>query len=221
MRGKDYRLLDRPEIQVRLHLPPDQQFSRPESHLVSTLYDCPQVPIGPAGVRCRVVVATHPALKTKSQVGVERDGVVYELFFTKLPQDAFTAADVVALYLHRGAFETALADEDLEQDPDRWCSHSADGQQLWQVISQWVWNLRLELGHQLAPEPVRTVSRLRRQESLRLIARLLEVGYAAAEVALPFKQGCFSGRDFVLQPDGMLRCPGFAGTLRDGTTHRS
>ena len=38
--------------------------------------------------------------------------VVYELFFTHLPQNAFTASDVVALYLHRGAFEPVLADED-------------------------------------------------------------------------------------------------------------
>src|SRR5262249_42618097 len=72
MRGKDYQLLDRPEIQGRLHLPPDQQFSRPESPLVRTLYDCKEVPIGPSGTSCRVVVATHPAGKTKSQVGVER-----------------------------------------------------------------------------------------------------------------------------------------------------
>lgn len=41
MRGKDYQLLERAEIQARLHLPPDQQFSRPESGLVRTLYDCP------------------------------------------------------------------------------------------------------------------------------------------------------------------------------------
>jgi hypothetical protein len=38
--------------------------------------------------------------------------VVYELFFTQLPQGAFTACDVVALSLHRGAFEPTLADED-------------------------------------------------------------------------------------------------------------
>src|SRR6266496_2255655 len=52
----------------------------------------------------------------------------------------------------------ALADEDLEQDPDRWCSHTANGQEAWQIISPWVWNLRLELGHQLAPDPVRTTA---------------------------------------------------------------
>src|SRR5438552_14110781 len=50
----------------------------------------------------------------------------------------------------------ALADEDQEQDPDRWCSHTAMGQEAWQIVSQWVWNLRLELGHQLHPDPVRT-----------------------------------------------------------------
>src|SRR2546429_1792094 len=67
----------------------------------------------------------------------------------------FTASDVVELYLHRGAFETTLADEDQEQDPDRWCSHTASGQEVWQIVSQWIWNLRLELGHQLQPDPVR------------------------------------------------------------------
>jgi hypothetical protein len=49
---------------------------------------------------------------------------------------------------------------DQEQDPDRWVSHAASGQEAWQLISQWVWKLRLELGHQLQPESVRTVSRL-------------------------------------------------------------
>jgi hypothetical protein len=59
-----------------------------------SLYDCPEIPVGPEGVLCRVVVATHPTSKKKSSVGVTRSGVVYELFFTTLPQQAFTAADV-------------------------------------------------------------------------------------------------------------------------------
>src|SRR6266567_1726239 len=42
----------------------------PPSQLVRSLYDCPDVPVGPAGVHCRVVVATHPAGKKKSRVGV-------------------------------------------------------------------------------------------------------------------------------------------------------
>ncbi len=162
--------------------------------------------MGSESVSCRVVVATHPASDKKSPVGVTRAGVVYELFFTNLPQYAFTASDVVELYLHRGAFEPQLSDEDSEQDPDRWCSHSAWGQECWQVVSQWVWNLRLELGHQLAPEPLRTTefapACLEAKEQLPHTC-----GYGKPEVAAAFKAGRFSGQDFTLQPDGTLRCP--------------
>ncbi len=210
MRGKDYTVLDQESIQSRLHLPADQQFSRSESDLVRQLYDCPDVLVGPKGVRCRVVVATHPAPEKKSRIGHTRKGVVYELFFTHLPQDAFTAADVVALYLHRGAFEPTLADEDLEQDPDRWCSHSPAGQEAWQIINQWVWNLRLELGHRLHPDPLRTTEfapacPLAQEETVDTPSPV--PGYGPPDVALPWKQGRFSGRDFALQPDGTLRCP--------------
>ena len=104
--------------------------------MVRALYDCPDVPVGPDGASCRVVVATHPAGKKKSSVGVTCAGMVYELFLTRLPQQAFTTSDVVALYLHRGAFETTLADEDQEQDPDRWVSHTARGQEVWQLIRE-------------------------------------------------------------------------------------
>jgi hypothetical protein len=206
MRGKDYSLLDRAEVQARPSLPPDQQVTHPESGIVRTLYDCPDLPVGPKGQCCRVVVATHPTSKTKSRVGIERSGVVYELFLTGLPQSAFTAADVVALYLHRGAFENALADEDIEQDPDRWCSHSTWGQECWQIVCQWVWNLRLELGHQLQPDPVRTTEfapALQEQASSLSPTQ----GYGPVAEALPWKAGRFSGRDFVQEPDGTLRCP--------------
>ena len=52
---------------------------------------------------------------------------------TTLPSLAFTASDVLDLYLHRGSFETVLADEDDEQDSDRWYSHTPWGSEL--VIS--------------------------------------------------------------------------------------
>src|SRR2546430_3885939 len=203
--GKDYTVLDHPLVQARLHLPPDQFQQRPESQLVRSLYDCPGVPVGPEGVPCRVVVATHPASTKKSPVGLTREGVVYELFFTKLPQQVFTASDVVELYLHRGAFEPQLSDEDTEQDPDRWCSHSAWGQECWQVISQWVWNLRLELGHQLHPDPVRTTEFAPALPPPSPHAAPAS-GYAPPEVGLPWKAGRFSGQAFALQPDGTLRC---------------
>jgi hypothetical protein len=210
MRGKDYTVLDHPLVQTRLRLPPDQLQHRAESQVVRSLYDCPEVPVGPAGVKCRVVVATHPAGTQKSRVGVTRAGVVYELFFTTLPQQAFTACDVVELYLHRGAFEPALADEDLEQDPDRWCSYAAWGQECWQIVSQWVWNLRLELGHQLKPTPLRTT------EFAPAIAPVKEQatdspapasGYGPPATATAWKAGRFTGSDFAFQSDGTLRCP--------------
>ncbi len=205
-RGKDYTVLDRPEVQSRLHLPADQQFSRSESGVVRQLYDCPDVPVGPKGVRCRVVVATHPAAEKKSRIGRTRKGVVYELFFTHLPQDAFTASDVVALYLHRGAFEPVLADEDQEQDPDRWCSHAPAGQEAWQIVSQWVWNLRLELGHVLEPTPMRTTEFAPPVKETTAEQAPVQ-GYGKPSVALPWKAGRFSGQDFALQPDGALYCP--------------
>ena len=210
MRGKDYQILKRAEVQARLKLPPDQHLTHAESGMVRALYDCPNLPLGSEGMRCRLVVATHQAGATKSRIGVTRSGVVYELFLTKLPQSAFTASEVVALYLHRGAFENALADEDLELDPDRWVSHTATGQECWQIVSQWLWNLRLELGHQLAPDPVRTtefapaiVPAREQQTPTQAPAQ----GYGPAAVALPWKAGRFSGQDFALQPDGTLRCP--------------
>ncbi len=155
-RSQDYHLLERGEEQTRLHLPPDQQIIHPESGVARALYDCPAVSISGHSPPCRIIFATHPALEKKSRVVSTRAGAVYELFLTALPQDAFTVADVVALYLHRGAFEPALSDEDQEQNPDRWCSHVVCGQECWQIVCQWVWNLRLELGHHLSPEPVRT-----------------------------------------------------------------
>jgi len=208
MRGKEYAVLDHPLVQARLHLPPDQLQHRPESQLVRSLYDCPDGPVGSLGVHCRVVVATHPADKKKSRVGLTRSGVVYELFFTHLPQQAFSACDVVELYLHRGAFEPALADEDVEQDPDRWCSHAACGQECWQIVSQWVWNLRLELGHQLKPTSMRTTE---------FAPAIPPVKEQAADSPAPtpgygppatsWKVGRFTGSDFARQPDGTLCCP--------------
>jgi hypothetical protein len=83
------------------------------------------------------------------------------------------------------------------------------GQECWQIVSQWLWNLRLELGHQLHPDPVRTTEFApalppAHKESP---AQAPVQGYGPAEVALRRIAGRFSGQDFVLQPDGTLRCP--------------
>lgn len=153
IRGKDYALLDLTQVKERLALPADEQFTHPESGTCRDLFDCGQVPITAEGHHARLIVATHQA--TTSPIGVVRDGVVYELFFTALPALGFSAADVVKLYLHRGSFETVLSDEDREQDADRWSSYTTHGQEVWQILSQWVWNLRQELSQQWQPTSMR------------------------------------------------------------------
>ncbi len=58
--------------------------------------------------------------------------------------------------MQRGSFETVLADEDTEQEMDRWYSHTPCGQELAQILGLWIWNLRLELGQHLSPSELRT-----------------------------------------------------------------
>jgi hypothetical protein len=155
-------------------------------------------------------VATHPASSQAARVGTTRDDVVYELFFTALPVGTFSAADVVELYLHRGAFETVLSDEDQEQDPDRWCSHTACGQEFWQILCQWIWNLRLELGHALHPTAMRTTEFANASPSSQPASDLSLTpppSYGPPTFAKTWKQGRMSGQHFVPQPDGTLRCP--------------
>jgi len=117
---------------------------------------------------------------------------------------------VLALYLHRGAFEVVLSDEDQELAPDRWCSRTACGQELWQIINQWMWNLRLELGHRLHPTPIRTTE-FAPATAVPLAQPVSEepapVAYGPPQWARAAQMGGFAGETFLPQPDGTLRCP--------------
>lgn len=167
----------------------------------------------------RILVATHPApvkKKQKRQVGLRRLGVVSELFVTTLPQSVVTACDVGSLSLHRGAFETAREDEDIEHEPDRWCRDSAWGQEAWQIIAQWTGNLRLDLGPQLVPDSVRTIAcapALSHQDTHVPTSPVPPAPSAPASGSAPptsatsWKADRFTGADVPLQPDGTLQCP--------------
>jgi hypothetical protein len=124
VRGKDYHLIEQPAIQQRLKLAPDQMTLHPESGASRALYDCGPIHLASTGPAVRMLLATHPAGSSRPPVGKVREGTVYEQFFTTLPFPAFTPADVLDLYLHRGSFETVLADEDEEQATDRWVSRT-------------------------------------------------------------------------------------------------
>ena len=214
-RCKDYALLDLEVVRLRLTRPPDQVTTHPESGITRALFDCLKVPLTPSGPGVRLVVATHPATTAPPAVGVERTGVVYELFVSTLPSPAFSPSDVLDLYLHRGSFETVLADEDVEQDPDRWCSHTPNGQECWQILCQWVWNLRLELGQKLSSSDLRTtefapacvVEPAPAAEPACSEKQTPPVKYGAPQWARPSFTGGFPGSAFTLQPDGSLRCP--------------
>jgi hypothetical protein len=226
VRSKDYALLKREEVRACLARPAACQCTHPESGTFRTLYDCPDIPLSATGPRVRVIVATHPAGSHKPAIGVVREGVVYEVFVTALPQSAFSAKDVLDLYLHRGSFETVLADEDSEQDPDRWVSHTPNGQECFQILNQWLWNIRLELGQQLSPTPMRTTAFAPALKSSPAAASdpapvsdpapasdpaptsepaLME--YGPPQWARPSFTGGFPGSAFRPQPDGTLLCP--------------
>jgi hypothetical protein len=208
MRGKDSALLDLPQVQARLAQRSSQQTTHPETGTCRALFDCPDLLLTPTEPRTRVIVATHPASTTPAPIGTTRGEVVYELFFTALPQEAFTPTDVVDLYLHRGAFECVLGDED--QEPDRWCSHTAWGQEFWQVLSQWIWNLRSALGHRLHPTPMRITEFAPAEAAPDPVLRPSEpapVAYGPPQWA---RQSYTKGEafaDFSLQANGTLHCP--------------
>jgi hypothetical protein len=214
-RSRAYHLLDLDVVQQTLARAPVHVSTHPESGMTRALYDCSAVPLTSTGPQVRLVVATHDATSSSSAIGVERDGTVYELFVSTLPSPAFTVEDILDLYLHRGSFETVLADEDDEQDSDRWYSHTPCGQEFAQILTQWVWNIRLELGQQLSAAEPRITE----------FAPAFETEAASQEGPEPaegstssviygppqwarvsFTHG-FPGSAFTPQPDGTLRCP--------------
>jgi hypothetical protein len=108
-----------------------------------------------------------------------------------------------------------LADEDEEQDMDRWYSHTPWGQEFAQILAQWAWNIRLELGQQLSGTPLCTTEFAPALEAEALSTDAPEpaeapppaVVYGPLQWArVSFTHG-FPGSAFTPQPDGTLRCP--------------
>ena len=147
-RGRGYQSLEHPQILQILAHPPTARVTGMNTGQVFELFDGCWLQLGENLPRARVIVARHPRPPQGKSVTVgKRIGEwVYELFITTLDANRFLVEDVLDLYHGRGAFEAVLTDEDVEEDPDRWCSYAAGGQELWQIACQWVWNLRLTLG---------------------------------------------------------------------------
>lgn len=223
VRSRAYHLLDLDVVKRRLARVPDQVSVHPESGMTRALYDCSSTPLTQTGSQVRLVIATHQATGSSPSVGTERDGMIYELFVSTLPFPAFTASDVLDLYLHRGSFETVLADEDDEQDSDRWYSHTPCGQEFAQILAQWIWNLRLELGQALSPSELRmtefappsAVEPMYVCETAEPAAPVecpalntsMSAVYGPPKFARPSFTHGFPGSAFTPQTDGTLRCP--------------
>src|SRR2546421_86521 len=148
-RGRGYQLLRHPQIQRVLAHPPTASVRRMNTGEVVELFEGGWLELGEGLHHVRVIVARHPAPPPGKAVKVgKRIGEwVYELFLTNLDADGFLAEDILDLYHGRGAFEAVLADEDVEEDPDRWGSYTERGQELWQIAGQWVGDLRPSPGH--------------------------------------------------------------------------
>jgi hypothetical protein len=161
----------------------------------------------------RVIVARHLAPEPGKPIAVgKRVGEwVYELFITTLDADGFLVEDVLDVYHGRGAFEAVLADEDVEEDPDRWCSYTEYGQELWQIACQWVWNLRLALGQQMQASTLREIEWAPAKEAPPLVVAVENAPeeYGPWQWARAFgaATGRFGAEAFSLQANGMLRCP--------------
>jgi hypothetical protein len=212
-RGRGYQLLEYPQIQRALAHPPTASVTATNTGEIVDLFEGGWLELGAGLPAARVIVARHPVPPAGKKVTVgKRVGEwVYELFITTLDADGFLVEDVLDLYHGRGAFEVVLADEDVEEDPDRWCSYTECGQELWQIACQWMWNLRLTLGKTMQGGELREIEWAPPKEA----APLFFVWENTPEEYGPWQLAGDAGRGrgqiasdaFVLQENGRLRCP--------------
>ncbi len=130
-----------------------------------------------------------------------------------------------------GESEKLLGDEDIEQDCDRWCSWHPQGQEFWQILSQWVWNWRLWAGNAHQPLPLRQTiwspaqperftpseSEATKDEPLKLsensstdnVSGVDAAEYGPMQVSGGWarSRNKFSGDDFTLVDERTLICP--------------
>jgi hypothetical protein len=212
-RARGYRVLEHPQIQGVLAHPPTAKVTRMNSDEGVELFDGGWLQLDEGLPQTRIIVARHcaPALGKRIPVGKRVGEWVYELFITTLPAEGFLVEDIFDLYHGRGAFEAVLADEDVEEDPDRWCSYTECGQELWQVACQWVWNLRLSLGKTMQEADLREMEWAPPKEAppSLLVVEDSPQEYGPWQWAAAFgaAAGRFGADAFVLQENGTLRCP--------------
>jgi hypothetical protein len=211
VRKRGYRWLEHPLVQAALAHEPVATMTTRESQVTYEIFALPKMLLEDGMTPVRLVL-TRRAWKRGEPIAVGKvlGDWVYEQLVTTLPPEGFLATDVLDLYQGRGAFEGTLADEDQEGDPDRWCSFTASGQELWQIVWQWVWNLRLALSADCTDAPLRQMVWAPldpgSMQSLAEPAPHDEPEYGPLAWAQAWG-GRLGAEAFVLQDNGMLRCP--------------
>lgn len=160
LRVADYGLLREPAVQAALAQAPTARFVQPDTQTEREVFDVGWLlwrsADGQSQVRCRLLVTRRRWVQQKRPPIGQRHGEwALELFGTDRDPGGLSATDLLSLYFARGGFEQTLAEEDREQEPDRWCSGHPPGQEAWQLLSQGVWNLRLRLGYAAVAPPLR------------------------------------------------------------------
>lgn len=214
-RARTYGMLERPQLQGVLTHPPHARVTALTTGQVVELFDGGWLHLDREEElpKVRVIVARHaaPPPDKKVRVGKRVGEWVYELFLTTLPPDGFLVEDVLDLYHGRGAFEVVLSDEDVEEDPDRWCSYTECGQELWQIACQWVWNLRLSLGKRMQAGELRELEWAPAKETILHfpVSEPMPEEYGPWQLAgdVGRARSQMAGSAFVWQEGGKLRCP--------------
>ena len=155
-RCADYRFLKRAEVKAVLLAGTTVRMTHADSGVTREVFDVPAIPwSSPDGtvrsVRLVVTRSTFPP-ERKHRIGHRVGNDVFELFTTDRSPASLHAADVVAVFLQRGEFEAALAQEERELPSGHWASNHLHGQRLWHLLAQWVWNLRIWLGARATPQ---------------------------------------------------------------------
>jgi hypothetical protein len=213
-RSIGYHLLQIPQVQAVLSLPPSAQVPGLSPDQPLDLFDVGDVDLDSQGLRVRVIILRRVAPKGRGRLSVgQRQGTwVYELFLTNVPATRLLAQDVLDVYRGRGGFENAFAAEDQETDPDRWCSHTPFGQECWQILAQWIWNLRQVLGQRLQEHPGRDIEWAPPAPIPAQVELAVEEAVTYGPWQLASSTRGASGKRlkasaFSLDPNGLVHCP--------------
>ncbi|MBP9107395.1 MAG: hypothetical protein KBF56_11615 [Gemmatimonadaceae bacterium] len=146
LRVCDYQILHDPAVRDALAAGAIARLRHPDTGIERELFDLPAYAwstLRSPTLTTRMLIARRREVPGEDvTIGKRLNGWVYELVATDRTAAQWDAARVYTLYQDRGAFEATLGQEDREVPTDRWVSFTDHGQEFWQILCQWVWNLR-------------------------------------------------------------------------------